>query len=58
MRNWFVMASFTNIDIFSPRCGNMNYGRRSECNKGCGFKKSDFNEMGMEFGASLGEFSG
>ena len=52
------MASFTNIDIFSPRCGNMNYGRRSECNKGCGFKKSDFNEMGMEFGASLGEFSG
>ena len=35
----------------------MNYGRRSECNKGCGFKKSDFNELGMGFGAALGEFS-
>ena len=42
------------MKLHSPRCGNMNYGRRSECNKGCGFKKSDFSQMGMGFEASLG----
>ena len=29
--------------------GNMNYGRRTECNTGCGFKKSDLPGFGGSF---------
>ena len=38
-------------DWYCPKCNNMNYARRTQCNRqGCDFEKKDLDDYGSRFG--------